>query len=404
VQIVRNAVAHGIEPEAERRAAGKEATGRVSLDVFRRGKQIVFECRDDGRGIDLAAVRRVALQRGVAPEVVNGPGTQGLATLLLRGGISTSDAVTEVSGRGVGLAVVRDAIERLGGTVAVETEPGNGTSFRLAVPVTVMSLEALNVEAAGTIASIPLAAVRGTMRVVADAVTRTSSGATMLYEDGAIPFVWLGNALYGSSPVPGRTCSAVAVSAGAGTIAVGVDRLLGTATIVMRPLPDLAPASPIVSGTTLDAQGNPQLVLDPDGLFAAAQAAGAAASEPAKRSAPVLVIDDSLTTRMLEQGILESAGYEVDVAVSAEAGLERARLKRYGLFLVDVEMPGMDGFGFVERIRADPALHDIPAVLVTSRNAPEDLQRGRDIGAHGYIVKSEFDQAALLSLIRPLIG
>jgi two-component system chemotaxis sensor kinase CheA len=118
----------------------------------------------------------------------------------------------------------------------------------------------------------------------------------------------------------------------------------------------------------------------------------------------VLVIDDSLTTRMLEQSILESAGYEVDLAVSAEEALEIARRKRYALFLVDVEMPGLDGFGFVERARADPALHDIPSVLVTSRAAPEDRQRGRDVGARGYIAKGEFDQAELLAMIRPLIG
>jgi two-component system chemotaxis sensor kinase CheA len=116
------------------------------------------------------------------------------------------------------------------------------------------------------------------------------------------------------------------------------------------------------------------------------------------------VIDDSLTTRMLEQSILEAAGYQVDTANSAEEGLETARRKPYALFLVDVEMPGMDGFSFVERIRSDPALHHIPAILVTSRAAPEDRQRGRAAGAQGYVVKSEFDQSALLSLIRPLMG
>ena len=107
---------------------------------------------------------------------------------------------------------------------------------------------------------------------------------------------------------------------------------------------------------------------------------------------------------MLEQSILESAGYEVEVASRREEALEMARRKPYALFLVDVEMPGMDGFTFVERMRSDPALHAIPAILVTSRAAPEDRQRGRDVGAQGYIVKSEFDQAALLAMIRPLVG
>ena len=118
----------------------------------------------------------------------------------------------------------------------------------------------------------------------------------------------------------------------------------------------------------------------------------------------ILVADDSVTSRMLLKNILESAGYQVELATSAEEGLEVLRHKRYGAILVDVEMPGMDGFTFIERIRADARLHDIPAILVTSRNSPEDLQRGRDVGAHGHIVKSQFDQAELLAMIRPLVG
>ena len=123
---------------------------------------------------------------------------------------------------------------------------------------------------------------------------------------------------------------------------------------------------------------------------------------PARR--PVLVVDDSLTTRMLEQSILESAGYDVDVAQSGEEALDLVRRTRYALLLVDVEMPGMDGFTFIERIRSDPALRDIPAILVTSRAAPEDRQRGREVGAQGYIVKSAFDQGELLTMISSSMG
>ena len=123
-----------------------------------------------------------------------------------------------------------------------------------------------------------------------------------------------------------------------------------------------------------------------------------------RRARPILVIDDSLTTRMLEQSILESAGYEVDLATSGEDGLERARKRRYALFLVDVEMPGMDGFSFIERTRADPALRDMPAILVTSRASPEDRQRGRAWAREAYIVKGEFDQTELLEKIRLLVG
>jgi two-component system chemotaxis sensor kinase CheA len=404
VQTVRNAVAHGIETPSARRAAGKPNAGRISIAISRRGNRIVFTCRDDGSGVDLAGVRRAALRRGLGASVVNQFSAQDLIHLLLRGGISTSETVSEIAGRGVGLDIMREAIHRLGGTVEVTTETGLGTAFALTVPLSLVSMEVLIVEAGSTVAAIPLDAVRGAVWLGADAIARSAAGATVLYGQQAIPFLWLPRAL-GGEPLPtGRKWSTFIVAVAAGMLAVGVDRLLGTTQIVVRPLPELAPADAIIAGAAFDSEGNPRLVLDPEGLLAAVRQRDLAEPTPEPVRHPVLVIDDSLTTRMLEQSILESAGYEVDLAVSAEEALEIARRKRYALFLVDVEMPGMDGFEFVENIRADPELHDIPAVLVTSRSAPEDRQRARDAGARGYVVKGEFDQAELLAMMRPLIG
>ena len=194
------------------------------------------------------------------------------------------------------------------------------------------------------------------------------------------------------------------VEGGGGLAAVSVDRLLGAANIVVRPLPASAAADPVVAGVALDDEGAPQLVLDPAALVDSALAARRA---PVAGAAPVrdavLVIDDSLTTRMLEQSILESAGYEVDLATSGEEGLSKARRRPYRLFLVDVEMPGIDGFEFLERRRADPALRDVPSILVTSRGSPEDRRRGAEAGAEAYIAKSEFDQTELLATIRRLL-
>jgi two-component system, chemotaxis family, sensor kinase CheA len=160
-----------------------------------------------------------------------------------------------------------------------------------------------------------------------------------------------------------------------------------------------------VAGVALDDTGRPRLVLTPSAVAQWVLASEGLPPEPAApQRPPVLVIDDSLTTRMLEQSILESAGYEVDLAVSAEDGLEMALRRRYGMFIVDVEMPGMNGFEFIARTRQMNELRDIPAVLVTSRNDPEDKRRGRDVGARAYIVKSEFNQQEILSLIKGLIG
>jgi two-component system chemotaxis sensor kinase CheA len=260
-------------------------------------------------------------------------------------------------------------------------------------------------EANGALVTVPLDAVRRTLRVPSHELSHTEQGPTVLYDGRAIPFLPLALALRPrSGPEPQRTgiWSVVVIDAG-GLAAVGVDRLLDTETIVLRPLPQYAPAEPIVAGASLDADGNPRVVLDPEQLVLEASRGRFAepAPRPARRS--ILVIDDSLTTRMLEQSILESAGYTVATASSAEEGLVRAREQRYALFLVDVEMPGMDGFTFVQRTRADPELGKVPAILVTSLSAPEHLQRGKDVGASGYMIKSEFDQADLLERIRKLV-
>jgi two-component system chemotaxis sensor kinase CheA len=406
IQIVRNAVAHGIETEAERTAAGKPPAGRVAVEIARRGRRIVFACRDDGRGVDLEAVRRVALQRGLIGPAIKELDAEAVVRMLLRGGISTSKTVTDISGRGIGLDVVREAVERLGGEVGFRTEPGVGASFELVIPPSLASMEALIVVAGegGNATAIPLDRVRGTLRVTAAEISCAAPGASILYEQQAIAFISLSTVLAGARWSAGRNWTIVVVAGPDGTAAIGVERLLGTARIVVRPLPQRMTASPIVVGASLDADGTPQLVLDPDGLIAAARRGDAGEAEVAPPRRLVLVVDDSLTTRMLEQSILESAGYEVDVALSGEEALGLVHARRYALILVDVEMPGMDGFTFIERLRGEAASRDIPAILVTSRAAPEDRKRGQEVGAQGYIVKSEFDQAELLTIIEPLMG
>ncbi len=405
VQVVRNAVAHGIEAEADRAAAGKASAGCVRLDVARRGRLIAFVATDDGRGIDLEAVRRAARRRGLMSDATGALAADDLLRLLLRGGMSTASTVTEVAGRGVGLDVVRETAERFGGEIHVSTRSGTGTTVELLVPVSVASQEALLVEASGITAALPIDAVDQPMRLAPEDLARTANGQSMVYGGRVVPFMALADVMGGVFRATRPAARAAVVIRGAGGAAVvGVDRLLGTRNVVLRPLPRLAPAATVVAGATFDADGDPQLVLDPDALVAAARQAHPQERVDAPHRDPVLVIDDSLTTRMLERSILESAGYEVDVAASAEEGLEKARCARYSLFLVDIEMPGMDGFAFIERTRADPALREIPAILVSSRASPEDRRRGQEVGAIDYMVKSEFDQVALLARIRDHVG
>jgi len=410
LHIVRNCVAHGIEIPAERLAAGKEASGAIRLTIEMRGNDVVFACRDDGRGIDVDSIRRTAIQRGLlSPSAGAALDVDGAIQLILRGGFTTKNSVDEISGRGIGLDAAREVAERLKGQLELRSEPGAGTTIEIRVPVSLSALMALEVESANTVAAIPISAVRRTVRIAASDVARTVESETILFDGEPVPFLPLNSALtsavFASHDTKRQAWSAVIVESSEGRAAIAVDRLRAAANIVVRPLPRSARSSALVSGASLNAEGDPQLLLDPAALVARAWRAQARDAEPAaKKRACVLVIDDSLTTRMLEQSILESAGYEVEVATSAEEGLEKARARQYGLFLVDVEMPGMNGFEFVSRTRADARLGKTPAILVTSRNAPEDRRRGEQAGASAYIVKGEFDQNYLLRMTKELVG
>lgn len=402
VQLVRNAVAHGIESEAERAAAHKPITGRVSLEVARRGQRVAFRCADDGRGVDLDAVRRVAARQGTVP--AGALSAEQLLRVLLRGGVSTAGAVNEFAGRGIGLDVVREAVERLGGEIDVRTQRGQGSCFELLVPVSLVSIEALIVEAGGEVAAVPLESVRGTLRVAPADVVRDAQGPAITHDGHLIALLSL-DALIGAAP-PRRAPRAMSafLIEGDPSAAVAVDRFVGIETLLLRPLPALAPARAIVAGVFIDDEGHARPVLDADALARHAYEPAAADVPAAATARPILVVDDSLTTRMLERSILESAGYEVQIATSGEEALEMARRTDYALMLVDVEMPGMDGFALVEHTRSDPALRGVPCVLVTSRDAPQDRQRGEAAGACAYIVKSEFDQAHFLDHVATLVA
>lgn len=396
LQLVRNALAHGIESPAKRQAAGKPAEGELRLEVERCGRQVRFVCSDDGAGLDLLALRQAARAKGW-PEAEGEEAA--LLQRLLQGGLSTAARVDGLAGRGVGLDLVRDAAARLGARLSLSHEPGRGTRVELLAPLRLAALDTLLVEAGGRRLHLPLQAVQRVLPASALGENGLS------HEDKLLPYADLAQAL-DPGAAPGHLGSVVLLAVGDQRAALGVERLGGAACVLLRPAPVLHPDSALVAGVTLDANQHPRLVLDPAALVAHAQACrGRPQRPPAATPAPlVLVVDDSLTTRMLEQSILESAGYRVDLAVSAEQALAAAQRQRYDLFLVDVEMPGMDGFGFIERTRADPQLREVPAILLSSRDAPEDKRRGQAVGASAYIVKSEFAQQDFLRQVRALAG
>ncbi|PRC95174.1 hybrid sensor histidine kinase/response regulator [Solimicrobium silvestre] len=416
IQLVRNAVAHGIEMKALRSALGKPAIGRITLEVERRGYRAWFRCKDDGAGVDLDAVRRALYKKGISPIDTEKLDAGALMALLLKGGISTTSVVTEISGRGIGLDLVREAMQGLDGEVVARTESGHGTAIELSVPLSLAALDVLIVENVGYVAALPLDSVRCTLRIASEEIVHAPDGEFVLYEGKQIPFapLYLGNpqkAVRSKSNFASRALTAVVVATGDALFAVAVERLCGMDTVVLRALPPSCPADPIVLGVYLDEEGNPRMVLNPDTLVAQ-RGSGNANTEgdslprsgsSQMSSAPILIIDDSLTTRMLECSILESAGFVVEMAACAEDGLDMARRGSYALFLVDVEMPGMDGFSFVKHTQADPLLREVPSILVTSCNSAEDRRRGKECGARAYIVKGEFDQVEFLERVTELV-
>ena len=395
VQLVRNAIAHGLESPAERLAAGKPERAQLAIRLVQHGARVRIDFTDDGRGIDVPAVHRALVKRGgVVPPIED---RAAVMRELLHGTISTAEKVTDLSGRGVGLDVVRDAARQLGGEVSVASEPGAGTAFSITVPVSLATMQVLLVASADRVIGIPIASIERVRQVRPEHLVAHERSIAFVHDDISLPYAALHQILRS------RACTSTSVVLMKSGVALGVERVLGVHDVVHRASPAGVTLDPLVSGLIIDDAGVPRPVLDPEEVTRAVTAAETQPVAPRMKPAPILIIDDSLTTRMLEQAILTSAGYDVELASSAEEGLAKAERGRYALFLVDVEMPGMDGFTFVATTRADPALGRVPAILVSSRNAPEDFQRGTSAGAAGYVVKGEFDQTELLALIARLV-
>jgi two-component system chemotaxis sensor kinase CheA len=268
--------------------------------------------------------------------------------------------------------------------------------------VSLSSLRALVVSVSGRTLLVPLDTIVATARLEPGALLALSDGRALVHEGVTLPFRALSSWLHPERDVSlGRVT--VVVRTHRGNVAIGVDALRGTRDVIVRPLPRAAGASELIAGVALDGLGDPELVLDPEGLLGVPAAREKAKPEGSTRKKPVLVIDDSLTTRMLEQSILDAAGYDVDVASSAEEGLQKALARAYGLIVCDVEMPGMNGYEFTAETRKRESLRKIPVIMVTSLASEESRRRGREAGVSAYIVKGEFDQGRFLRTVGELL-
>ncbi|MFC8800104.1 response regulator [Promicromonospora sp. NPDC057138] len=406
LHLVRNAIDHGIESPEERERAGKRPQATLRLHAMQLGSEVIIAVSDDGRGIDTDSVEREASRLGIDTEGLTRDERMGLT---FQAGLSTTQFVTDLSGRGVGLDVVRTSVEAAQGRVEVRSEPGAGTEFRIIVPITVAVLRCLLVEAAGQCFALPFHRVLLSMAHQPSTVTH-AEGRPVVWADGhPVPVRALGETL-GLAGGEAPEGPVVVLSSGSHRHAFGVDRLIGQRDVVIKALSPLLPRLPLVAGAGVEADGSILVVLDPPGLIQRAGQTGrtsgpkAPAVQPGATRRSVLVVDDALVVRELQRGILERAGFEVRVATDGQHALTQLAQESSDVVVTDIEMPTMDGFALTEAIRAHPSLANTPVLIVSSRASDADRQRGMDVGADGYIIKSAFDETSLLSAVNRLLG
>lgn len=426
IHLVRNAIDHGLEAPNVRAASGKNEIGTLTLRASQQGSAIVVEIIDDGAGIDPARIKSKAVEKGVVTaEEADALDERGALELIFRAGFSTAAEVTDVSGRGVGMDVVREAIERLKGTIDIQSELGRGTTFELRLPLTLAVAQILLVRASGEDLALPLDAIARSVSVASgDAVIEDVGGRPCLVEtldDGTrrVPIVDLGatlgleeravdggmRAVGGSGSRGGQLVIVEDPISSVDAIALECDALLGRHDVVVKPLGPLLVNAPCVAGASLLGD-RVVLLLDVAavarrGLSAAPPPRAAAiARGPRKR---ILVAEDADVVREALRHALERAGYEVVVARDGQEALERARASHFDLISTDVMMPRLDGYGLTRAVRAMPEYATTPIVMVSSRDQRVDVLRGYDAGVNSYIAKPA-DVHALLKAIEELLS
>ncbi|TFZ07712.1 hybrid sensor histidine kinase/response regulator [Ramlibacter humi] len=410
--LLRNCIAHGVEPPAERERLGKPVRAQLELTATQvDGGKVRITVADDGGGIDPSRLRELALREGLMPaaEALQLTDAQARA-LVFRSGVSTSPGVTGLSGRGLGLAIVQENAARLGGSVSVDSLPGAGTAFHIVVPALRSTFRGVVVSAARQRFVLPTAQVERVLRPRAGDLRSVDGRGTLVLDGSVIPVVELAQVLQLPAPPrpqPGGNALAI-LGTGEQRAAFAVDEVLDELQLLVKPLQAPLVRVRNVAAATVLPDGHIACILQVGDLLRASRGAPAAPPAPAPAATAavprsILVAEDSITSRSLLRSILESAGYRVGTAVDGLEALHRLQAEPFDLLVTDVEMPRLDGFGLVARLRADPRTAELPIVLVTARESREDRERGVDAGASAYVVKSSFDQASLLETIQRLI-
>jgi two-component system chemotaxis sensor kinase CheA len=411
VHIMRNAVDHGIEDPATRRALGKPAEGTIVLSARPEGDRILIEVSDDGAGIDPDRVRESAVRKGYITEVeAKVMSDREAQYMIFEAGFSTASIITEISGRGVGMDVVREfVVEKLKGSLDLDSVVGRGTVFKLTIPLTLAIIRALMLRVGGQVYALPTASVDETLRVDPSEIIKVEGRDVIRRQRRTIPLVRLSDIL-GVDSAPASAKVPIATIGYSGhRMGFIVDAFVGEQQIVIKPLGSHLRKVLNVAGVTILGAGEVVPILNVPDLMSSArtrsgQRVGMVQREERSGPRSVLICEDSFTTRELERSIFEAAGYVVETANDGAQGLALLRDGlRVDAVVTDVQMPVMTGFELTRAIKADPALAETPVIIVTSLERDEEKTEGVDSGADAYITKSVFNQDTLLDTVERLI-
>ena len=411
LHLIRNAVDHGIESPDLREQKGKPRQGTIRVSAQAMGAFAQVRVHDDGRGMSPANMREAAVRKNLfAPEMAAALTDQEALDLIFLPGFSTAQMITDISGRGVGMDVVRTNIIDLGGQVQIESSPKHGTTITLSLPLTLMTTRVLLVEVGEHVFALPASGCQGSTWVYAERL-QTVEGRAMLPHNGRLAsLLRLADLLDvgGARPLPTRHRMPAVLVGTQRTLALLVDRLIDEREVVVKPLGPLLEKQRRFSGAIQLGDGRLILLINPSELLHTARGmtltAPPAERVSQRRQAHLLVADDSFTTRELIRSILQSAGYQVTTAVDGFDALDKLRSESYDLVVSDVEMPRVDGFLLTHTIRTELGLADLPIIIVTSLASEAHRRRGLEVGAQAYIVKSQFNQNSLLETVQQLLA
>ncbi|MFH0984340.1 MAG: hybrid sensor histidine kinase/response regulator [Candidatus Omnitrophota bacterium] len=413
MHLLRNCVDHGIETPEERKKMGKSPCGQIRLTAEQEGSQIVITVADDGRGIDVANVKEHAVTKGlVSRENIQNMLEEQVFQLLFTPGFSTQEEVSDISGRGVGLDVVRDMAVKLKGMVEVKSDPSQGTRFIIRLPLTLAITESLLVIAGHDTFAIPVDAVIETLRISLSDIKTVETKEVITVRGYILPVVKLHDAfgLPAKGIVEKKFLPIVIVQSVEKRIGILVDGLLGRQNIIGKNLGDPLKKVKHIAGATILGSGEVVLLLDIPSIIYSAEggvirkAVVKPKIVPGKKKKTILLAEDVLTTAMLEKNILESVGYNAVIARDGKEALEKAAHESFDLVITDVLMPRMDGFELVTRLRAEKNYKEVPIIIVTTRESDDDKRKGMEAGANAYILKSDFTSETLLETIERLLG